>query len=245
MKRFLLLVGFVVVSSAGFAATPAQQFTLLSYLPWFASLLGLVIVGIVFWYRRPHSQSAPARFELGRDYLRLDHPQPTTTQARIEIAHIFHYASRKSYLLAPLIQRWAREQKSAVELVPIPQVDDERSQLYAKAFFTSRALNRTGTLHGALFDAIHLARRQLDSEDRLAQFFSDHGIDPVAFRHHFNSSSTQTALNKAQVMLKGYSLKSVPALIVNGTYLVTEEMAGSQPRLMEILDFLSASELRA
>ncbi len=242
MKRAVVFTTAIAISVSALAATPRHTSLLLGYLPVFAGVLGVVVLGVALHYLKPRPQNPESEFELGRDYLRLDRPQPTATGNSIEIAEVFYYPDKKSYLMAPLIHRWVREQEPAVELVRIPFVKEEQHYNYAKAYFTAQALVAADTLHGVLLDAIHLAQRDLDSEDKLAEFFNNQGIDPVAFRETFNASKTLTALKKAQLMVKGYGLDSVPAIIVNGTYLVTEAMAGSQPRLMEILDFLVATK---
>jgi len=200
------------------AAVPQPTSLLLSYLPIFAGVLGVVVLGIALHYLKPRPQNQAAEFELGRDYVRLDRPQPTSTGTKVEIAEVFYYPDKQSYLIAPLIQRWVREQQSTVELVRIPFVREEQHHNYAKAYFTAQALDAADALHGVMLDAIHLSQCDLDSEDKLAEFFNNQGFDPVAFRETFNTSKTLTALKKAQLIVKGYGLDSVPAIIVNGTY---------------------------
>jgi thiol:disulfide interchange protein DsbA len=41
-----------------------------------------------------------------------------------------------------------------------------------------------------------------------------------------------------------YGHQGVPAVVVNGKYLVTGSMAGSFDRMLKIIDFLAADELK-
>ena len=243
MKQIPLFVAALALTSAVLAASPNQAVSLFGYLPLIAAVVGVAVLAAVIISNRPASASdMPAEFEQGSDYLRLRYPQPTSTPGSIEIVEVFSYLDPDSYQLAPLIQRWAREQNHRVELVRVPFTLGEQHHNYAKAYYTARALCTTESIHGTLLDTIHLSNHKPESEDQLAEFFNDHGIDPAVFRNTFNASTTLTSVRKAQLLLKGYGVEAAPAIIVNGTYLVTETLSGSQTRLLETLDYLIAQK---
>ena len=57
------------------------------------------------------------------------------------------------------------------------------------------------------------------------------------------SFPVETKLRKNAQNEKRYGISGVPAVIVNGKYLVTGSVAGSNERMIQIINFLVAQEM--
>ena len=97
--------------------------------------------------------------------------------------------------------------------------------------------------HQAFFDAIHIKRQRLNSVDTIAQFVADRGLDEKAFREYYYSFPVETQIRKNAQKERLYGHDGVPAVIVNGKYLVMGSLAGSNERMIQIMNFLVAQEL--
>jgi thiol:disulfide interchange protein DsbA len=98
-------------------------------------------------------------------------------------------------------------------------------------------------IHEQFFDAIHLKRQRLDNVDAIAQFVAEQGLDEKAFREYYYSFPVETQIRKNAQKEKGYGHDGVPAVIINGKYLVSASLAGSNERMVQIINFLVDKEL--
>jgi thiol:disulfide interchange protein DsbA len=97
--------------------------------------------------------------------------------------------------------------------------------------------------HKAIFEAIHLKRQRLDSLDSIAAFAASQGLDEKVFRENYASFPVETQVRKNVQKEKRYGHRGVPAVIVNGKYLVSASLAGSNERMIQIMNFLVSQEL--
>jgi thiol:disulfide interchange protein DsbA len=99
-------------------------------------------------------------------------------------------------------------------------------------------------LHPKLFDAIHKKRQRLTDLDSIASFIAEQGYDEKKFREHYFSFPVDSQVRKNKKIEQRYGHRGVPAVIVNGKYLTNGSMAKNYDRMIKIIDFLVAGELR-
>jgi thiol:disulfide interchange protein DsbA len=104
----------------------------------------------------------------------------------------------------------------------------------ARAYYAAAALGVLDKMHQPLFEAIQGEKRKLDTEDELAAFFAEHGVDREAFRKAYTSFQTETQLRRSKQLAQRYGVRGVPAVIVDGQYDVRS------PRTFEVVDYLIA-----
>jgi thiol:disulfide interchange protein DsbA len=114
---------------------------------------------------------------------------------------------------------------------------------HARAYYSFQMMGALDQLHTEFFDALHLKRQRLNDVDAIAGFVAEHGLDEKAFREHYNSFPVETQIRKNLQKEKRYGHDGVPAIIVNGKYLVTGSLAGSNERMIQIMNFLVEQEL--
>ena len=88
-------------------------------------------------------------------------------------------------------------------------------------------------MHTAIFDAIHVEKRPLNTLDQMAALFADHGVDREAFDKALNSFEVKTNMQRAKQLMQRYRITGVPALIVNGQY---------KTNSFDVVDFLIRKE---
>jgi thiol:disulfide interchange protein DsbA len=113
----------------------------------------------------------------------------------------------------------------------------------ARAYYAFKMMGAHEQTHKALFDAIHLKRERLGSLDSLAKFATELGLDEKVFRQDYVSFPVETQIRKDIQKEKRYGHRGVPAVIVNGKYLVSASLAGSNERMIQIMSFLVDQEL--
>ena len=178
----------------------------------------------------------------GAEYLTLANPQKTGTPDKIEVLELFWYACPHCYYLEPHLQQWLATKPDDVEFVRLPAILGPTWELLAKAWFTAELLGVTEQTHPALFEAIHKRKIKFDTEDKLRSFFAGHGVNAEDFDKTFKSFAVAIKTNNARLMTKRYAITGVPAIIVNGKFSTTATLAGGNPDLIKVIDYLVAEE---
>ena len=191
------------------------------------------------------ADSAPAsgRFELGTHYQRFPAAQGTSSSPDlIEVAEIFWYGCPHCYTFDSYLENWRKNLPDDVSFVRIPAVWNSVLQIHARAFYTAEALDVVAELHSPIFREIHNNQNSLDSQEALAEFFGQYGVEADAFNAAYESFAVNTKLNRADELSRRYRIASVPTVVINGKYTTDAGMAGGYDELIDLIDDLVATE---
>jgi thiol:disulfide interchange protein DsbA len=145
----------------------------------------------------------------------------------------------------PHLQSWLPKLPDYVSFVRIPAPWNATADLHARAYYTAQSLGKTNEIEGPLFNEFHIKQNYLDSEEKLAAFFKQFGVDDTAFRNTFESFAVDAKVGRAQDLIKRYRVPSTPSVVVNGKYLTNGSMAGSYETWFAIIEELIAKERAA
>jgi thiol:disulfide interchange protein DsbA len=90
----------------------------------------------------------------------------------------------------------------------------------AKTYYALEATGDLNRLDAQLFHAIHEEHQPLFDEKAISQWVGQHGVDTAKFNMAFESFGVNTKLNQAEEMVENYKIDGVPALAVDGKYLI-------------------------
>ena len=90
----------------------------------------------------------------------------------------------------------------------------------SRAYYALEATGDLARLDDALFDGIHKEKRQLFSEDELAAWASEHGVEAAKFRAAFESPGVSAQAKRAEQVSRDFKVNSVPHMVVDGKYIV-------------------------
>ncbi|HVS24540.1 MAG TPA: thiol:disulfide interchange protein DsbA/DsbL [Gammaproteobacteria bacterium] len=186
-----------------------------------------------------------AKFAAGKDYELLTPAQPTVGDAgggKVEVAEVFMFGCPHCAAFEPRLKDWLEKAPGYVSFVRIPAVWNAIAELHARAYYTAEALGKTAEIDGPFFAEIHVKHNMLDSEDKLAAFFAQFGVDDKKFRNTFESFAIDAKVSRAQDLVKRYKVPGTPAIVVAGKYLTNGAMAGSYESWFAIVEELAAKE---
>jgi thiol:disulfide interchange protein DsbA len=166
------------------------------------------------------SLPAAAQPVAGQDFSVIEPAQPTTDPARIEVVEFFSYACPHCNDLNPLIQKWAGNLPRDVLFTRVPVDFNPFYKLMARFFYTLDATGDLSRLDAAVFAAIHDRGLKLVSEKSITEWAVSQGIDARRFSEAWNSFSVDARMKRADLMAQNHGIRSVPALVVDGRYLV-------------------------
>lgn len=183
-----------------------------------------------------------ASFAADKGYKDLATIQPTQDPSKVEVIEFFWYGCPHCYQFEPAIEKWRSNLPDNVTFIRQPAVFSAVWAKHAKAYFTAEVLGVVDKVHEDFFQAIQVNKQQLTSEDDLAKFFVAHGVDEAAFHDAYNSFIVDTKMRQAKSMGPRYGITGVPAVVVNGKYLVTGRTAGSHDGMIKVMNELIAQE---
>ena len=183
-----------------------------------------------------------AEYEEGVHYERVVPPQPTSTVGKVEVREIFWYGCPHCFRFEPYVERWLRKKPENAQFVLMPAVFRPSWEVGARAYYTEKLLGVFDEIHKPLFNAIHLQKRKLNTEDAMRDFFAEHGVDKKKFIKTYHSFAVETRLRRAKTMTSRYGVNGVPSIIVNGKYRVSARTAGSNAEMIKVINFLVKKE---
>ena len=202
-------------------------------------LLGFALMSIL-----SGSALAQMAFIEGSHYMPINPAVKTSQPDKIVVTEIFWYGCPHCFRFEPYVERWSADLPEDVVFEQVPSSLVPRWKEHARAYYSFKLMGELERLHRPFFDAIHLKRQRLSDVDSIAEFVAEQGLDAEEFRQLYTSFPVETQLRKDLRVEKLYGHNGVPAVIVNGKYLVTGSLAGSNERMIQIIDFLVAQELQ-
>ena len=124
----------------------------------------------------------------------------------------------------------------------MPAVFDPVMRPHAQAFYGAQAMGVLDKTHDATYDAIHRDGRKLRSEEEIKAVFMAAGVAPEVFDKHFRSFGVDAKVRRAEAMTERYGVMATPTLIVNGRYLITNQLAGGFDKMMNVVEVLVEAE---
>jgi thiol:disulfide interchange protein DsbA len=201
----------------------------------------LVIFGLLSLFSS--NAFAQLAFVEGTDYKAISPAVETSDPDKVVVTEIFWYGCPHCFRFEPYVQRWSANLPDGVVFEHVPSSINPRWTEHARAFYAFKLMGVLDEVHQEFFDAIHLKRQRLNSLDTIAAWVAEQGLDEKKFRELYFSFPVETQIRKNIQKEKRYGHDGVPAVIVNGKYLVMGSMAGSNERMIEVMNFLVDREL--
>jgi len=164
---------------------------------------------------------AQAQLAAGRDYMVIEPAQPTDDPAKIEVIEFFSYACPHCNDLNPHITKWAAKLPADVVFRRVPvSFNSPFYQLMAKLYYTLEVIGELPKLDGPLFNAIHEKGLKLIDDKSILEWATGQGVDAKKFSDAYNSFGVASKVKRADQLAQATKIRGVPALVVDGRYLV-------------------------
>lgn len=191
------------------------------------------------------AQPGQVAFEEGKHYDLISPALRTANPDKIEVVEFFWYGCGHCFTFEPMIAAWKKNLADDIEFNGSPAMWNPLMGLHARAHFAAAALGVLDTMHLALFQAMNVDGKRLDSEEEIKALFVANGVDAEAFTKAFNSFGVTSQVKQADARARAAKITGTPSMMVNGKYLVTTRKAGSQAGMLEVADFLIERERAA
>ena len=190
-------------------------------------------------------QSSKQAYVAGEHYIVLDQPVRTVDPKKIEVAEVFSYHCGHCFNFEPALQAWKKQQPDDVVVVQTHAIWNSQMENLARAFYTIKALGIEDKAHMAVFNAIHLERKNFNTPDQWAEFLSGYGTDKAAVLKTCKSFGVTSQVKQADARARAYGITGTPEIIVNGKYRISSSKLSGQAEMLKVADFLIEKERAA
>ena len=182
-----------------------------------------------------------ANFVAGKDYSVVANPGKVDVPGKIEVREFFWYGCGHCFTLEPYMQAWLRKLPKDVNFVRTPAAMNPVWEMNARGYYVSEALGVRKKTHLPLFHAIHDKGQQIFDQQSQAKFFVKYGVPEAKFNSMFNSFAITSKISQAKQLARQYQLTGVPAVVVNGKYIVL----GDNGKVIQVVNYLVDQERKA
>ena len=180
-------------------------------------------------------------YQEGVEYKRVAE-QPTDSEDKIEVLEFFWYGCPHCYQFEPVLKKWLETKPSNVDFIRVPAVFRPEWKVHARTYYALQAMGLGEKYHSAIFDAIIKDKKDIYSEGDMIDFLVSSGVNEKDFKAAYNAFSIDSQVRKAIKKVKGYAIEGVPAIGVNGKYLVSGKSAGTYENMLRVVDSLIKQE---
>ncbi len=182
--------------------------------------------------------TAAEPFVAGKDYTVITNPGKVDKPGMIEVREFFWYGCPHCYILEPHVASWLAKKPANVNFVRTPAAMNPVWEQNARGYYAVELMGLTEKVHKPLFDAIHQKNQRLFDQKSLANFYKGYGVDTNKFNGMFNSFAVSGKIAQSKQLAQAYRLDGVPAMVVNGKYVVK----GENQKVIQVVNYLVNKE---
>jgi thiol:disulfide interchange protein DsbA len=193
--------------------------------------------------------AAPAEmigeFMAGRDYERVRNPSSLLSNGtQIQVCEFFMFKCIFCFDFEASLTAWEGTLADDVSLERVPALFNPLARLHARAFYAAELLGAAEGLHTRFYEEIHLFDNPLETLDQIADFFGRNGVSAEDFDEAFASRTVEASMRRAEELNALYGVTATPSLGINGRYLTNPGLAGSNERMLAVVDAIISDEAR-
>jgi len=195
-------------------------------------------LGLPLTLAAPLMARAQQQFEEGKHYVEVSPRQPTKDARQVEVLEFFAYSCSHCNSFEPALEAWLKKLPRDVLFRRIPVAFREDLVIHQQLYFALEALGLVEQLHGKVFNAIHGERQRLLNVKDIAAFGNKYGTDGNRLVETMRSFGVAGKVKQSTALSAGYKIDGTPSLGVDGKWLTSGSLAGSNPRSLAVADYL-------
>lgn len=198
-------------------------------------ITALLMFGVGF------SQLATAQH--GGGYQPITPPVETRNADQVEVLEFFWFGCPHCFAFEPTINAWAASKPENVDFVREAPPLNPRWLPHSQAYYASVVLDVEHDFFEPFFNEIHLRKKQLHDQKSISKFAEKLlGIDADLFAKTMNSFEVDMHIRRSMKLAQGAGVRSVPSILVNGKYLTSGSLAGSNQAVIKVINNLIMQE---
>jgi thiol:disulfide interchange protein DsbA len=187
--------------------------------------------------RLAQAQAAPPA--AGRDYLVLDKRAPVEAPAgQVEVVEFFWYSCPHCFAFEAQFKAWIQKAPKDVVVRRVPVSFRPDFEPQQRLYYVLEALGKLDSLHGKVFDAIHIDKQRLNTPELVLAWAEMQGLPRAKVSELYNAFPINLKARKATQLQDAFMVDGVPSLGVAGRYFTSGSLARNMERALQVTDHL-------
>jgi thiol:disulfide interchange protein DsbA len=202
-----------------------------------------VLIGILVLSGQAHAVE-PVE---GKDYRRIQPTQATDSPGKVEVTEFFSYACPHCAQFNPQLTLWAEKLPQGVVFKRVPVLFNRAPWAnLARLYYALEITGDLPALDQTVFTAMHKEGENLADPRVLNEWLVKKNVNLQKFNDAYNAFGVRGRVNRGDQMSREYAIDGVPALAVNGMYLINSDLTHAQQlRIAEALIAMSRAAVTA
>jgi len=188
--------------------------------------------GLNLGYSDPSSQ-----FKAGQDYLIIKPAVPVSNKDTVEVINFFSYGCKPCSDSMKILDKWKTDMPYYARLIYSPISPNNAISYPARVFFTLQKLNKE-SLNRDFMDASISGKTDFSDFKILHSWLASRGVNTTDFDKAFDSNEVVSKVYAGPTIVKLYNVRSIPAVVVNGHYLIPANVLKDEKRTTDVLNYL-------
>ena len=197
--------------------------------------VNIAILLVLFGLSLPVANGA--QFIEGQHYIEIPFSDSLNTGKKVEVREFFWYGCPYCYRLEPLLGEWLKTKPKAALFIRTPAFLP-RWEIHARLYYSLESLNKLDALHNKFFASVQNSSNKMSNKTDIVDFVTSNGVNKADFLKAWDSFDVEKKIRTAQHLGQKYGIRSVPNMVVDGRYVVDAGAAGSQVKMMQVVDYL-------
>ena len=184
--------------------------------------------------------SVPVTLKENVNYRVVITDETPPSDGKVLVQEMFWYGCPHCFHLEHPLDAWRKTLPAYVDFEPFAVPLTPGWVPLTKAFYAAKFMGVLPETHVQVFNDIHVKHIRPVNRDQIADMYADLGVNRDQFLQMYDSFGVDNAVRQAGVVAQDAGVTGVPAILVDGKYLVTGDMAGSNEAMLPIVDALIA-----
>lgn len=193
------------------------------------------------------SASAQAEtYKAGVHYRVLAEPVPVMADGKVHVEEAFWYGCPHCFTLESTLKPWKEQLPSDVQFSGVPAMFGRAWVAHAQLYHVADALGVLDKVNMDIFNAVNIERSPLlTRKDQRDFLIAKAGVDGDDFDKAYESFTVKSRMRQSEQRINAFQISGVPAIIVQGKYVVDSSTAGSPQDIVKVVNELIAKERQA
>lgn len=173
---------------------------------------------------------------------------PRSQAGKLDVIEFFWYGCSHCYHFEPAVNAWAAKLPADTVFRKVPIAWPSKKinfDGHQKLFYTLEAMGVLKTTHSKVFEAIHNDKKKLGNDAEIFAFAQTLGLNREQFANTFKSFAVSTKCAQAVALVKAYGVDGVPTLGIDGKFITSASMAGTEENALRVADLLIRRQKQA
>ena len=173
----------------------------------------------------------------GQPFSTIEPPRATDAPGKIEVLEFFQYGCPHCRAMDPLVAEWQPELGDDVVVHHVPVAFNQSMTSWQYLYYTLAAMDRLD-LQSDVFAAVQTRRDPLNSINRVLDWAESHDLDRDEFEAMYKSFGVAAKVKRANQLIEGYQINSVPTFAVDGRFITSPAQANGYQQTLDVVDTL-------